>query len=60
LNCEASTVTDTHEDVARLTALMKPVDWTSTDFFVHLGDAFDWVDSETQPSTGGSSPTHSA
>ena len=43
-----SAITDTHEDVARINALMKLIDWKATDFFVHMGDAFDWVESETQ------------
>ena len=41
-----SVVTDTHEDVARIRALNKLVDWKTTDFFVHTGDAFHWIDSE--------------
>jgi len=43
-----SAITDTHEDTARIGKLMKMVDWTSTDALVHLGDAFDWLDSEEQ------------
>ncbi len=43
-----SAVTDTHEDTARIGKLMKMVDWPTTDALVHLGDAFDWVDSEDQ------------
>jgi len=43
-----SAVTDTHEDVTRINKLMKMVDWPSTDALVHLGDAFDWLDSEDQ------------
>lgn len=43
-----SVVTDTHEDVARIGALMKLVDWPNTDFLVHTGDAFHWIDSEDQ------------
>ena len=43
-----SVVTDTHEDVARITKLMKLVDWSATDFLVHTGDAFHWLDSEEQ------------
>jgi predicted phosphodiesterase len=41
-----SVVTDTHEDVARIRALNKIIDWTTTDFLVHTGDAFHWIDSE--------------
>lgn len=43
-----SVVTDTHEDTARIARLLKLVDWTSTDALVHLGDAFNWIDSEEQ------------
>lgn len=41
-------ITDTHEDVARIGRLLKLVDWASTQALVHLGDAFNWVDSEEQ------------
>lgn len=41
-----SVVTDTHEDTARITALNQTIDWESTDFLVHLGDAFHWIGSE--------------
>jgi len=41
-------ITDTHEDVARINKLMKMVDWSATDALVHLGDAFDWIDTEDQ------------
>jgi topoisomerase IA-like protein len=27
---------------------MKAIDWSRTDFLVHTGDAFDWLDSEDQ------------
>ena len=43
-----SVVTDTHEDVARIRALGKIVDWKTTEFLVHLGDAFHWLDTEDQ------------
>ena len=43
-----SVITDTHEDVARINRLMKMINWASTDFLVHTGDAFDWVDDEDQ------------
>lgn len=43
-----SLITDTHEDVARINSEMKAIDWNTTDFLVHLGDAFDWVDNEDQ------------
>jgi predicted phosphodiesterase len=41
-------VSDTHEDVPRVNALMQAVDWKNTDFLVHDGDAFDWLDTEDQ------------
>jgi acid phosphatase type 7 len=41
-----SVVTDTHEDLARIRALNKLIDWKTTDFFVHTGDAFHWIDDE--------------
>ena len=41
-----SVVTDTHEDLARIRALNKLIDWKATDFFVHTGDAFHWIDDE--------------
>ena len=43
-----SVVTDTHENVARIDALMKAIDWTTTDFLGHAGDAFDWLENEDQ------------
>lgn len=43
-----SVITDTHEDVTRINAEMKAIDWSSTDFLAHLGDAFDGVDNEEQ------------
>ncbi len=42
-----SVITDTHEDTTAL-RLNRTIDWDSTEFLVHLGDAFDWVDSEDQ------------
>ena len=41
-----SVVTDTHEDVPRIRALNKLIDWKTTDFLVHTGDAFHWIDDE--------------
>jgi predicted phosphodiesterase len=41
-----SVVTDTHEDVARIRSLNKLIDWKTTDFLVHTGDAFHWIDDE--------------
>ena len=43
-----SVVTDTHEDVRRIRALNKIIHWPSTDFLVHAGDAFHWIDNEDQ------------
>jgi len=43
-----SFVTDTHEDVARIRALGKIIDWKTTEFLVHGGDAFHWLDTEDQ------------
>ncbi len=39
-------ITDTHEDVERVRALTAMIDWKSTDFLVHGGDAFHTVESE--------------
>jgi predicted phosphodiesterase len=41
-------VTDTHEEGSRVQAALKSVDWASVDFLVHLGDAFDGLDTENQ------------
>ena len=41
-------IADTHEDSARVTDLLKAIDWTAADFFVHLGDAFHGLESEDQ------------
>jgi predicted phosphodiesterase len=43
-----SVVTDTHESVARIDRLMKAIDWPTTDFLGHVGDAFDWLQTEDQ------------
>ena len=43
-----SVITDTHEDVARINALMKGIDWKTTEFLAQTGDAFHWLDSEDQ------------
>lgn len=43
-----SSITDTHENVARIDSLMRIIDWGTTDFLVQTGDAFDWLDSEEQ------------
>jgi predicted phosphodiesterase len=39
-------ITDTHEDVARVNALLGMIDWTKADFLVHGGDAFHTIESE--------------
>jgi predicted phosphodiesterase len=41
-----SVVTDTHEDTGRIDALNEAIDWESTEFLVHAGDAFHWIDTE--------------
>jgi len=41
-----SVVTDTHEDTGRIERLNEAIDWDTTDFLVHTGDAFHWIDSE--------------
>jgi predicted phosphodiesterase len=41
-----SVVTDTHEDTGRIQALNEAIDWESTEFLVHAGDAFHWIDTE--------------
>ena len=41
-----SVVTDTHEDTGRINALNEAIDWESTEFLVHAGDAFHWIDTE--------------
>lgn len=41
-----SVVTDTHEDRGRIEQLNETIDWGTTDFLVHTGDAFHWIDSE--------------
>jgi len=43
-----SAIADTHEDTARVSDLLKAVDWAKTDFLVHLGDAFHGLESEDQ------------
>ncbi|MCC6265321.1 MAG: metallophosphoesterase family protein, partial [Bryobacterales bacterium] len=41
-------ITDTHEDAARIDALMKLADWKSADFLIHLGDSVNTAESEDQ------------
>lgn len=43
-----ASISDTHESVPRIDALMARLDWTTLDFLVHTGDAFNGVTSETQ------------
>jgi predicted phosphodiesterase len=43
-----SFITDTHEDVNRIRALNDAIDWKSSEFLVHGGDAFHWLDNEDQ------------
>jgi len=41
-----SVVTDTHEDTDLIERLNQAIDWDSTSFLVHLGDAFHSIDTE--------------
>jgi predicted phosphodiesterase len=41
-----SVITDTHEDVGLINRLNQAIDWESTNFLVHAGDAFHWIDTE--------------
>ena len=41
-----SVVTDTHEDTAVIGQLNQAIDWDSTDFLVHAGDAFHSIDDQ--------------
>jgi predicted phosphodiesterase len=41
-------VSDTHEDVERIDAILKLADWKTADFLVHMGDAFNTVEGEDQ------------
>lgn len=43
-----SIVTDTHEDTGRINELNQAIDWETTEFLVHAGDAFHWIDTEEQ------------
>jgi predicted phosphodiesterase len=43
-----SVITDTHEDVRLIESLNQLIVWDSTDFLVHAGDAFHWIDTEEQ------------
>jgi predicted phosphodiesterase len=55
-----SVVTDTHEDVGRINSLMRMIDWSTTDFLVHAGDAFHWLDTEDQLLRNWLTPTAAA
>ena len=61
-----SVVTDTHEDTGLIDRLNQAIDWESTDFLVHAGDAFHWIDTEEhilrawlRPTTAGLAHTKS-
>ena len=41
-----SVITDTHEDARLIDSLNSLIAWDSTDFLVHAGDAFHWLDTE--------------
>jgi predicted phosphodiesterase len=41
-----SVITDTHEDARLIDSLNQLIVWDSTDFLVHAGDAFHWLDTE--------------
>jgi predicted phosphodiesterase len=43
-----SYITDTHENVPGIQALLKLVDWNKTDFLAQTGDALNWAESENQ------------
>ena len=43
-----ASISDTHEDTARIAMLMKRIHFDSLDFLVNTGDAFNGVQSETQ------------
>lgn len=55
-----SVVTDTHEDTGRIDRLNQAIDWDSSEFLVHLGDAFHWIDSEEHLFRAWLRPTTSA
>jgi predicted phosphodiesterase len=41
-----SVVTDTHEDAQLIARMHEAIDWDATDFLVHAGDAFHWIETE--------------
>jgi len=55
-----SVMSDSHEDIPRIRALNKIIEWTTTDFLVHTGDAFHWIDSEEQLFRNWLAPTTAA
>jgi predicted phosphodiesterase len=42
------TISDTHESIPRIDSIMRRIDWATTEFLVHTGDAFNGVSSEEQ------------
>jgi predicted phosphodiesterase len=55
-----SVVTDTHEDTRRIGRLNEAIDWDSTEFLVHTGDAFHWIETEDQLFSAWLRPTTAA
>jgi hypothetical protein len=43
-----SVITDTHEDARLIDSVNRAIVWETTDFLVHAGDAFHWLESEEQ------------
>lgn len=43
-----ASISDTHESIGRIDTLMARLDWSTLDFLVHTGDAFNGVTSEGQ------------
>jgi acid phosphatase type 7 len=41
-------ISDTHESVPRIDSIMRKIDWSTTEFLVHTGDAFNGSTSEAQ------------
>ncbi len=41
-------ITDTHDDPGAIDTLLGMVDWNNADFVMHAGDAFNYLDSESQ------------
>ena len=55
-----SAIADTHEDEARVGGLLKAVDWQATEFLVHLGDAYNSLETEDQLVNGWLGPADRA